>query len=249
MLNLEMEAIAVDDAFARTEMLIGSEALARLRAASVAVFGLGGVGSYTAEALARCGVGRLVLVDADRVAESNINRQLIATYDTVGKLKVDVMRERTLAINPVCEVVIHPLFYAKDTADAVDLTGLSYIADCIDTVTSKLLLIESASFAGIPVISAMGAGNKLDPARFEVADIYKTSVCPLARVMRRELKARGVRSLKVVYSREEPRVPVGHASDALPEGRRTIPGSISFVPSAAGLILASEIVKDIIHLI
>jgi tRNA A37 threonylcarbamoyladenosine dehydratase len=213
-----------------------------LKRSSVAVFGLGGVGSYAAEALARCGVGRLALIDGDKVDVTNINRQLIATVKTVGQPKAEAARERILSVNPGAEVTAHTLFYGGETADQIQLSGYDYIVDAIDTISSKLLLIERAALSDTPVISCMGAGNKLDPARFEVADIYDTSVCPLARVMRRELRARGVEKLKVVYSKEPPiTLCAGEAGES---GR--VPGSVSFVPSAAGLIMASEVVKDII---
>ena len=231
----------MDDRFTRTEALIGAEAMARLRAAKVAVFGIGGVGSYIAEALARAGVGSLLLIDGDEVAASNLNRQLFAAADTVGMRKVDAARQRIAAVAPDCTVETHDLFYLPENADTVDFTGLSYIADAVDTVSAKLEIITRARAAGVPVISSMGTGNKLHPEMFEVAPIEKTSVCPLARVMRRELKKRGIAGVKVLYSREEPR------PSPLPptETRRSIPASISFVPSAAGLIIAGEIVRDI----
>ena len=244
--------------FSRTQLLLGAEAMDKLKNASVAIFGIGGVGSYAAEAIARSGVGRLDLFDDDRVCLTNINRQLIATRKTIGKQKVDVMRDRILEINPNAEVVVHQCFYTAENADEFDLSQYTYIVDAIDTVSSKLELIVRAEKAGVPVISCMGAGNKLDPTRFEVADIYSTSVCPLARVMRRELKVRGVKKLKVVYSKEQPIAPLEDMSISCrahcvcPPGtkrkctvRRAIPGSISFVPSVAGLILAGEVVKDI----
>jgi tRNA A37 threonylcarbamoyladenosine dehydratase len=240
------------DEFSRTRLLLGEQAMEKLKNAAVAVFGVGGVGSYCAEALARGGVGTLVLFDNDRVCPSNINRQLIATRKTVGRKKVEVMRERILEINPDAGVVTHDCFYAAENADAFDLSHFTYIVDAIDTVSSKLELILRAEKAGVPIISCMGAGNKLDPTRFEVADIYSTSVCPLARVMRRELKARGVKKLKVVYSREPAAVPAGIAGAESPQGedrpgagRRSVPGSVSFVPPVAGLILAGEAIKDI----
>ena len=245
--------------FARTELLLGQTAMARLFSARVAVFGIGGVGSFAAEALARAGVGALDLFDDDRVCLTNINRQLIATHKTIGKKKVEVMRDRILDINPRCTVTAHACFYGAENADQFDLSVYDYIVDAIDTVSSKLILIERAHAAGVPIISCMGAGNKLDPTRLEVADIYKTSVCPLARVMRKELKARGIPSLKVVYSREEAIKPAESMESSCKTGcvcppgtkrkctaRRQVPGSISFVPSAAGLILAGEVIKDII---
>ncbi len=224
--------------FERTAMLIGEDAVQRLQNASVAVFGVGGVGSYVVEALARAGVGRLLLVDSDTVSVTNINRQLIALHSTVGQPKVAVAAARVHDINPACVVETKELFYTPETADEIDLSSYSYIVDAVDSVTAKIELIVRAERLGVPIISCMGAGNKLDPTRFEVADIAKTSVCPLARVMRRELKVRGIKACKVVYSKEEPVVP--------PEGGRRLPASISFVPSAAGLVLAGEVVKDLI---
>lgn len=244
--------------FSRTQLLLGEEAMINLKNAVVAVFGIGGVGSYTVEALARSGVGTLVLFDDDKVCLTNINRQLIATRKTVGMQKAEVMRDRILEINPNANVVTNLCFYTKENADEFDLSQYTYIVDAIDTVSSKLELITRAEKAGVPIISCMGAGNKLDPTRFEVTDIYRTSVCPLARVMRRELKARGVKKLKVVYSKEPAITPLEDMSISCrahcvcPPGtkrkctiRRAIPGSISFVPSVAGLILAGEVIKDI----
>jgi len=229
--------------YQRTHMLLGDEGVTRLQKASVAVFGIGGVGSFTAEALARAGVGRLILIDNDTVSESNINRQLIALRSTVGQLKVEVMAARIADINPAAQVETYPLFYTADTAEQVSMEGWDYIVDAIDTVSSKLLLAQRAKAAGIPIISSMGTGNKLDPTRFEVADISKTSVCPLARVMRYELKKRGISHLKVVYSKETPRTPL-EGGEQTP-GRRQTPGSLSFVPSAAGLIAAGEVIRDL----
>lgn len=226
---------------ARTEAMLGAEGMARLKAASVAVFGIGGVGSYIAEALARAGVGRLILVDGDEVAPSNLNRQLIADADTIGMRKVDAARARVSRIAPDCLVETYDLFYLPETADQIELGGLSYIADAVDTVTAKIELISRAKAAGVPVISSMGTGNKLHPELFEIADIEKTSVCPLARVMRRELKVRGIRGVKVVYSKEEP-VTVGTDGDGV---KKIVPASVSFVPGAAGLIMAGEIIRNI----
>lgn len=222
--------------FDRTIRLIGEDAQKRLNAASVAVFGIGGVGSFAAESLARAGIGRLTLVDADDVDITNINRQLVALNSNIGRSKCEVMRDRALDINPRADVTAVRMFYDAATADSIDLSGFDYVVDAIDSVSSKLLLIERSYAAGVPIISAMGAGNKLDPTRFAVSDIYDTKVCPLARVMRRELKKRGVEKLKVVYSEEEPITPAGDSR---------LPASISFVPSVSGLIIAGEVIKDI----
>ncbi len=237
----------MNEQFIRTALLLGEDGIKRLNDAHIAVFGIGGVGSFCAEALVRAGIGALDFFDADNVSVSNINRQLIATHKTVGMPKVDVMRSRALEINPNVKITANCVFYDADNADEYDLSKYSYVVDAIDTVSSKLLLIERAKAVDTPIISCMGAGNKLDASAFEVSDIYKTSVCPLARVMRRELKLRGIKDLKVVYSKEEPLTPdTALAQDEpLPEGKRQIPGSISFVPSAAGLILAGEVIKDI----
>ena len=233
----------MEDMFSRTRMLLGDEAMARLARARVAVFGIGGVGGHAVEALARSGIGALDLIDSDRVVLSNLNRQLIATRDTLGQLKVDAAKARVLSINPDCRVRTWPLFYLPETADRFDFSQYDYIVDAIDTVAGKLQLIEAARAAGVPVISCMGAGNKLDPTAFRVADISKTSVCPLARVMRRELKKRGVEHVKVVYS-TEPALSPAPTDEAT--HRRATPGSVSFVPSVAGLILASEVIQDLI---
>ena len=231
--------------FFRTEMLLGREAMTRLEKARVAVFGLGGVGGYVVEALARGGIGALDLVDSDTVSRSNLNRQLLATQSTIGMRKTEAAKTRVLDINPEAKVVTWPVFYNADTAGQFDFTQYDYIVDAIDTVTGKLALVEQAVAAGTPIICCMGTGNKLDPAAFEVADISKTSMCPLARVMRKELGKRGVRHLKVVYSKEEALTPVGWEEEAAAIGKRQIPGSVSFVPGAAGLILAGEVIKDI----
>lgn len=227
--------------FERAELLLSSDSLNKLKDAKVIVFGIGGVGSYICEALARSGVGTICLVDNDTVSESNINRQLIALSSTIGLNKTDVMKERILDINPDCVVTSLPCFYTKEKE--VNIDGFDYVVDAIDTVTSKLTLIEEANRLSIPIISCMGTGNKLDPTKFEIADISKTSVCPLARVMRRELKSRGINHLKVLYSKEEPISLKNHLSE---NGRRAVPGSVSFVPSVAGLIIAGEVIKDII---
>lgn len=230
-----------EEIFMREEMLLGQEALAKLRRARVAVFGIGGVGSFAAEALARGGIGHLTLVDGDVVSVSNINRQLIALHSTVGRPKVEVMAERIRDICPETEVNIFQTVYGAENRGLLDFSAYDYIVDAIDMVTSKLILIEEAKKAGTPILCSMGTGNKLDPTRFEVADIAKTSVCPLAKVMRKELKQRGISGVKVVYSREEARKP----ETVREEGRRAVPGSISFVPSSAGLILAGEVIREI----
>ncbi len=233
------------NAFSRTELLLGAEGMEKLKKARVAVFGIGGVGGYVAEALARSGVGALTLVDNDTVSETNLNRQIIALRSTIGKLKTQVMQERILDINPACEVNALNLFYTPETAGELDFSLFDYIVDAIDTLSGKLTIVENAKKANIPVISSMGAGNKLDPTAFEVADISKTSVCPLARAMRRELKKRGIEKLKVVYSKEQP-IAVARAGEALPEGKKSIPGSVAFVPSVVGLIIAAEVIKDLV---
>ncbi len=230
------------DRFSRTEMLIGNDALVKLRSSRVAVFGIGGVGGYIAEALVRAGVGALDLIDNDTVSESNINRQIIALTSTVGMLKTEVMEKRLLDINPEAEIRCINKFVLPENIDEFNFSAYSYVADAIDTVSGKLAIIEKAYSEGIPVISSMGTGNKLDPTKFEITDIYKTSVCPLARVMRYELKKRGVKKLKVLYSKEEPVKP---SVAEINEKGKAIPGSISFVPPAAGLIVASEIIKDL----
>lgn len=230
--------------FSRTERLLGSENMERLAGARVAVFGIGGVGGHVVEALARSGVGALDLIDADVVEASNLNRQLVALESTLGRPKVEVARERVLDIHPDCAVTTHQLFYLPETASRFDFTEYDYVVDAIDTVSGKLMLVEQAYAAGVPVISSMGAGNKLDPTAFRVADIYDTRVCPLAKVMRRELKKRGIPGLKVVYSEEEPIRPMGGDGGSAP-GKHQTPGSIAFVPSVAGLILAGEVVKDL----
>ncbi len=214
-----------------------------LAKARVAVFGIGGVGGYVVEALVRSGVGAIDLIDNDRVCVSNLNRQIIATRDTIGQWKVEAMKERIMQIHPDCQVTTHTCFYLPETAKDFDFHRYDYIVDAVDTVTAKLELVMQAKACDVPIISSMGAGNKLNPAEFEVADIYKTSVCPLAKVMRRELKKRGVDGLKVVYSKEEPIAPKGDGSE---DKRRATPGSVAFVPSVVGLIIASEVIKDIV---
>ena len=244
--------------FSRTQLLLGAETMEKLKGARVAVFGIGGVGGYVCEGLVRSGVGAFDLVDDDKVCLTNLNRQIIATRKTVGKYKVDVMRERMLEINPDCDVRVHKCFYLPETAAEFNFSDYDYVVDAVDTVTAKVTLVLEAQKAGVPIISCMGAGNKLDPSRFRVADIYKTKVCPLAKVMRRELKKRGVRKLKVVYSDEIPTRPIEDMSISCrshcicPPGakhkcteRRDIPGSTAFVPSVAGLIIAGEVVRDL----
>ena len=245
--------------FSRTQLIFGNDNMQRLKNARVAVFGIGGVGGYTVEALARSGVGTLDLIDDDKVCLTNINRQILATRKTVGKYKVDVAKERVLEINPDAIVNTYKTFYMPDTKDSFHFKDYDYIVDAIDTVTGKIQLVLQAQEAGTPIISSMGAGNKINRAQFEVTDIYKTSVCPLAKVMRRELKKRGVKKLKVVYSQEKPIRPVEDMAISCrnhcicPPGtvrkctqRRDIPGSNAFVPSTVGLIIAGEVIKDIL---
>ncbi len=244
--------------FSRTELLFGKEAMEKLENSRVAVFGVGGVGGYTVEALARSGIGAIDIIDDDKVCLTNLNRQIIATRKTVGKYKVDVMEERIHDINPNCKVEKFKCFYLPQTKDEFDFSQYTYVVDAVDTVTAKIQLVMEAREKNVPIISSMGAGNKLNPAEFEVADIYQTSVCPLAKVMRRELKKRGVERLKVVYSKEKPIRPIEDMAISCrtncicPPGaehkcteRRDIPGSTAFVPSVVGLIIASEIIKDI----
>lgn len=233
-----------DDIFARTRLLLGQEGLERLAAARVAVFGIGGVGGYAVEALARSGVGALDLIDSDAVDPTNINRQIIATASTVGRPKVEVAAERVASINPACIVRPRQCFFLPATADQFDFSAYDYVVDAVDTVSAKIALVEAAREASTPIVSSMGAGNKLDPTAFRVADIYETSVDPLARVVRRELKRRGIPSLKVVYSVEPPLSPVGD-DIVVKDGTRPAPGSVAFVPSVAGLILGGEVVKDL----
>ena len=244
--------------FSRTQLLLGQEGMEKLYRARVAVFGIGGVGGYTVEALARSGVGTLDLIDDDKVCLTNLNRQIFATRKTVGQYKVDVAQQRILEINPKAVVHTYKTFYAPQTAEQFDFSQYDYVVDAIDTVTGKLELVEQAEKAGVPIISSMGAGNKMDPTAFEVADIYETSVCPLARVMRKELKKRGIKKLKVVYSKEPPMTPIEDMAVSCrtncicPPGterkctqRRQVPGSNAFVPSVVGLIIAGEVVKDL----
>ena len=231
--------------FLRTAMLLGAEALEKLRNARVAVFGLGGVGGYTVEALARAGIGQLDLIDNDTISLSNVNRQILATHSTVGMDKTEAARRRVLDINPACVVRTHKVFYTPETAGQFDFSEYDYIVDAIDTVTGKLALVERANAVGTPIICCMGTGNKLDASAFQVADISKTSMCPLARIMRKELGKRGIKHLKVVYSQEEALTPTGWEEEAAAIGKRQIPGSVSFVPGTAGLILAGEVIKDL----
>ena len=235
----------MEEQFIRTRMLLGNAAVEKLKNARVAVFGIGGVGGYTVEALARSGIGQLDLIDSDAVSVSNINRQILATHSTVGLPKVEAARKRILDINPACIVRTHQIFYTPETADRFDFTQYDYIVDAIDTVTGKLQLVQRAVEAGTPIICCMGTGNKLDASGFEVSDISKTSMCPLARIMRKELSKRGIRHLKVVYSKEEALSPTGWEAEAAALGKRQIPGSVAFVPGAAGLILAGEVIRDI----
>ena len=239
----------MQDQFCRTEMLIGKENVNKIRQAKVAIFGLGGVGSYVLEALARAGVQNFILVDADKIDITNINRQILATKKTIGEYKVDVARKRVLEINEKAIVKTYNEFFTESSKDIIE-KDVNYIADCIDTVKSKIELVVRAKELCIPIISSMGTGNKLDPTKFEVTDIYKTQICPLAKVMRKELKKRSVESLKVVYSKEEPiKINKDNIKDnENKENKKIVPGSISFVPSSAGLIMAGEIIKDIINL-
>ena len=246
------------DQFSRTQLLLGQDSINKLKQARVAVFGIGGVGGFAVEALVRSGVGAFDLIDDDKVCLTNLNRQIIATRKTVGKYKTEVMRDRILEINPDAMVTIHQCFYLPETADQFDFSKYSYVIDAVDTVTAKIDLVMRAQHAAVPIISCMGAGNKLDPTRFEVADLYQTSVCPLARVMRRELKKRGVEKLKVVYSKEGAIKPLEDMAISCRDHcicppdtqhkctqRRAIPGSVAFVPSVAGFIMAGEVIKDL----
>lgn len=247
------------DQFARTQLLLGVDAMNKLKNSRVAVFGVGGVGGYSVEALARSGVGAVDLIDDDKVCLTNINRQIIADVKTIGKYKVDVARDRILSINPRCKVTTYQCFYLPQNAKDFDFSQYDYVIDAVDTVTAKINLVMQANENRVPVISSMGAGNKLDPTAFMVSDIYKTDVCPLAKVMRRELKKRNIKKLKVVYSKEKPLVPIEDESISCrshcvcPPGaerkctdRRAIPGSVAFVPSVVGLIIAGEVIKDLI---
>ncbi len=234
----------MDERFSRTSLLIGEDGIEKLNNSKVIIFGIGGVGGYVAEALARSGVSAFCLVDSDTVSVSNINRQIIATTDTIGKYKTEVMRDRILSINPNAKVDVRNCFYLPENSHEFNFTEFDYVIDCVDTVTAKISIIMKAKELGVSVISAMGAGNKMDPTKFEVSDIYKTSVCPLAKVMRHELKKRGTKDLKVVYSKEEPIKPIINDSTEI-KGNGYVPGSIAFSPSVMGLIMASEIIKDL----
>lgn len=233
--------------FSRSAMLLGNEGMDRLSRARVAVFGVGGVGSFVCEALCRCGVGTLILFDSDTVAQSNINRQIIATQQTIGRLKVDVMKERILSINPQARVETHAVFYTAENAKDFDLSSCDYIIDAIDTVSSKLILIKTAVSLHIPIISSMGTGNKLYPEKLSITDLSKTTVCPLARVMRRELRKEGITHLKVLSSTEEPLTPLFQTEDTAGSARRQTPSSVSFVPSAGGLMIAGECIRDLLQ--
>ena len=237
------------DQFSRTQLLLGKEAMKLLSDKHIAIFGIGGVGGYVCEALIRSGIKNFDLIDNDKVCLTNINRQIVATHKTIGKYKVDVMKERMLDINPDSQINIHKCFFLPENADDFDFGGYDYVVDAIDTVTAKIELVMRCNRYSVPIISAMGAGNKLDAGRFKISDIYKTSVCPLAKVMRHELKKRGIKKLKVVYSDETPIKPTEEAAETQNEhtGRRAIPGSTAFVPSVAGLLIAGEIIKDLTH--
>ena len=244
----------MQEQFTRTALLLGEEGIHKLNRSRVAIFGIGGVGGYTVEALARSGVGHFLLVDNDKVALSNLNRQIIATLDTVGRYKTQVMKERILSINPEAEVETRECFFLPENAEEFDFSSIDYVVDAVDTVSAKLELAVRCQALGVPLISAMGSGNKLDPSAFSVSDLSKTEGCPLARVMRKELRKRGIHHLKVVWSREEPRAPLAPPEAELPPGgdtrpasspRRAVPGSVSFVPGAAGLVLAGAVIRDL----
>ena len=234
------------DQYSRTRFLLGAEGMDKLKNAHVAVFGLGGVGGYVVEALARSGVGALTLVDHDTISLTNINRQLLATHETIGMEKSDAAKARVLAIDPSIQVNALKTFYMPDTADQFDFSQYDYVVDAVDTVTAKLSLIVACKEAGTPIISSMGTGNKLDPTKFQIADIAKTSICPLARIMRKECAKRGIKHVKVLFSTEDAITPQCDSTEEMPEGRRALPGSVAFVPSVAGLIIAGEVIKDLI---
>ena len=231
--------------FSRTELLLGQPAMEKLNRARVAVFGLGGVGGYVVEALARSGVGALDLIDHDTISQTNINRQLLALHSTVGMPKAEAAKDRVLDIHPQGRVTVHETFYGPDTASCFDFTQYDYIVDAIDTVTAKLALIAHAKEAGTPILCCLGTGNKLDASKFQITDISKTSVCPLARIMRKECAKRGFKHVKVLFSTEDPIPAVGDTGEELPEGRRSLPGSVAFVPSVAGLLIAGEVIRDL----
>ena len=235
--------------YARTALLLGRDAMEKLKNAKVAVFGLGGVGGYVVEALARSGIGALELVDHDTISITNINRQLLATHSTVGQGKAEAAARRVQDIDPEIKVTVRQCFFGPDTAQEFDFSSYDYVVDAIDTVTGKLSLVAAAQSAGVPIISSMGTGNKLDPTKFQIADISKTSVCPLARIMRKECAKRGIKHLKVLFSTEDPipSDPDAAGNEELPEGRRALPGSVAFVPSVAGLIIGGEVIKDLIR--
>ena len=235
------------DQLSRTRLLLGDHAMEQLKKSRVAVFGLGGVGGYVVEALARSGIGALDLIDHDTISATNLNRQILATHSTVGQAKADVAKTRALDIDPTIRVAVHKTFYGPDTASSFDFAQYDYIVDAIDTVTGKLTLIAQAKAAGVPILSCMGTGNKLDPSRFQIADISKTSVCPLARIMRKECAKRGFKNVKVLFSTEDPLPSPEIYPEELPEGRRSLPGSVAFVPSVAGLLIAGEVIKDLIR--
>ena len=233
------------DPFSRTRLLLGDSSMEKLKNAKVAVFGLGGVGGYVAEALARSGIGALELIDHDTISITNINRQILATRSTVGQSKAEAAKARVLDINPDIQVTARDTFFLPDTAGEFNFSDYDYVVDAIDTVTGKLALVTAAQAAGVPIISSMGTGNKLDPTKFQIADISKTSVCPLARIMRKECAKRGIKHLKVLFSTEDPISPAGGSLEEIPEGRRALPGSVAFVPSVAGLIIAGEVIKEL----
>ena len=232
--------------YSRTRFLLGQDGMDKLKSAKVAVFGLGGVGSYVVEALARSGIGALELVDHDCISMTNLNRQLFATHDTIGMDKCEAAKQRVLSIDPSILVTARKTFYMPDTAGRFDFSGYDYVVDAVDTVTAKLALIAAAKAADVPIISSMGTGNKLDPTKFQIADISKTTVCPLARIMRKECAKRGLKHVKVLFSTEDPIEPQCDSTEEMPEGRRALPGSVAFVPSVAGLIIAGEVIQDII---
>lgn len=234
------------DPYSRSRLLLGENGMKKLKNAKVAVFGLGGVGGYVVEALARTGVGALELIDHDTISPTNINRQILATCSTIGQSKAEAAKARVLDIDPSIQVLARNTFFGPDTAADFDFSQYDYVVDAIDTVTGKLALVTAAQAASVPIISSMGTGNKLDPTKFQIADITKTSVCPLARIMRKECAKRGIKHLKVLFSTEDPLSPVADSLEEMPEGRRALPGSVAFVPSVAGLIIAGEVIKDLI---